>query len=125
MNSGVRGYIRQMVRQYLTDACTIEQEQVTVAATGVPSVAWVVVVSNVPCRLIEPRRKSSNEAMPFAGQDSIEEPYRLIVAHDVDLDTDMRVTIDGTVFYIEALDTSLTDRAFRSASITRKRGADG
>ncbi len=122
---GVLGYIKSMVAQSLTARCDIAERVVTKTGAGIPSHVWVDVASNVPCRIIEPRTKSATESERFANQDVIEEPYRLIVAADVVLNVDARITVDGVRYYVTALDTQLTDRVYRSCSIQWKRGSDG
>ena len=118
--NGVNGYIRSMVRQSLTATCTIEVETNAAGSFGNVVEGWTAVASNVPCRLIEAGSQTSEENEPFAGQDSIQETYRLIVMHDVALDVGQRVTIDGIVYYVATLDTAMTHRAYRGAVVERR-----
>lgn len=125
LGNGVRNYIRKMTNQTLTERCTIQTETAGTGTFGQPLEGWEDVTTDVPCRIIKAAASAQDESEQFASQDAIEEQYRLIVAYDFALNTSMRVIVDGETFYIVQLETGLTDRAFRSAVVMRKAGADG
>ncbi len=105
---------------FFTETCMLEQEQTARGSLGNASVTWSVVAADVPCRLTMPsaRREASVIA---SDQEQLVQEYLLSVPAATALDVNQRVTISGVVYSIIRIDTALTDRVFRTASIVRRR----
>lgn len=123
--SQVTAMMARVASGFLTETCTIEQEDPTRGQFGEPTHDWAVVAAGVACRLISnPQRGSaSGEA---AGAETLLHEYRLIVPLATTLEADMRVTVNDAnalsrdVFNVVRVEVSLTDRAFRSAVLYRR-----
>lgn len=124
MHKGLPGYMRSFTKRfYLQDSCVIEVEQETKDANFMNVTAWVA-VATVNCRLLPAGQTGTERAMAFAGQQSIWVIKRLVVPHDTALDVSQRVTVNGEIYQVAALDVGNTDEVFRQAVVVQMAGAD-
>lgn len=125
MHSAVRAYIRRMTKSYLTSRCTIQTEVSGRGDFGQNATYWSDVATDVACRKLPAGQSDSERVIDFAGQESINELYRLILPSTFALEVGQRIIINGVTYYVASLLVGVTDEAFRAAIIVRKAGADG
>lgn len=112
--------MRQYVGESLTDACTISREQETRGSMGERLREYALVAVDVPCRVIM-QGAGARGARAVGASEALVERLRLIVAHDVGIQTDDRVAVNGAVYEVAGLEDGLTDSGFVSAEIVRVR----
>lgn len=115
----IMGALLNSVGQFLTDRCTIEQAVTAADAYGGSAQTWTIVRADVPCRVITEGTRAGATA-PTGDRDSLRQSYRLVVGPDVQLGIDQRVTHEGIVYDVVAVQANLTDEVFRSAVIVRR-----
>ena len=121
LSSQVLAMIRNTTALFLSESCTIEREGDAIGVYGDRSSAWVVTASDVDCRLIQIGQRTGSAVSEAAAAETMQDEYQLIVARSVSLDVDYRVTVGGVVYYVVRLEDSLTDEAFHSAIVQRRR----
>lgn len=125
MHKSVRGYIRRMTKSYLNSRCTVQKEVIGRGDWGQNANYWDDVAVDVHCRKLPGGQGDTERAIEFAGQDSIDEIYRMILPASFELEVGQRIIMDGVTYYVAALLVGVTDEAFRASVIVRKAGADG
>lgn len=121
MQGDILARIRASAAAWLTDRCKIEREVVSTGDYGDVSATWTTVADDVPCRVIMARRSDLNADGITAGQETLEENYRLAVAHTIALDVNQRVTVGGVIYSVVRIETALSDKIFTQAVLARKR----
>jgi len=115
-------HIRSQVSQLLTDTCTIERnEEVTDNRYGSKKPGWVVVASSVACRINLLNRSNQSLVEVMGGQEAMLDSYQLVLAYDVTIDRDYRITVNGVTYFVTRIESQLTNSAFKQVLLTRKR----
>lgn len=121
MQGDILARIRDSAAAWLTDRCKIEREVISTGQYGDVSATWATVADDVPCRMITARRSDLNADGITAGQETLEESYRLAVAHNIALDVDQRVTVGGVIYHVVRIEAALSDKVFTQVILARKR----
>jgi len=120
ISSQVLAMIRRVTETSFSDTCLIERESNAVGTYGEPTHQWEVTAADKPCRLISVGARRGSGIAEAGAAESLEYEYRLIVAQDVTLAVDMRVTIAALVYNVVRIEDALTDEAYHSAILQRR-----
>ncbi len=120
--AALRARLQAQLEQMLTDVCSITRQTDAVDALGARTQTWVIVATNVKCRVIRAETKRNIGQQVVAVQEALTESYRLIVPRGTSLSVDYRVTLtDGRVYdVVQVLDMN-TDALDAQAEIVRRR----
>lgn len=118
----VIGVLRRRMAQSLVDIATIEREAQTVSAMGAPVHTWVLVAEGVACRVIGAGREDMAQRIA-GGAEVMRDEVRIILAHDVVVDVDYRITVGGHVYDVVSIVDAMSQDVFTSVRAVRRRGA--
>lgn len=115
-------YIRRTAAAFYKDTCTIERNgESTDNKYGSKRQEWIVVAADVPCRVNTLNRSNRSLAEELASQEVMLDSYQLEIAHDVEIDRDYRVTVNGETYFVTRIESQLTDTVFKQILMTRRR----
>lgn len=115
--------IRARTAQFLKETCTIEVEQGAVGDFGQPAPIWIVIASNVACRVIVARSMNRPMADMVGSQEQLVEEYRVICPYGTALAPNQRITLStGEVYSVTSVITDRTDETDTQAVAVRARG---
>lgn len=113
-------WMREVIQEYLPDTCTIRQTTRVPDGMG----GWTETytdVEDVPCR-VDPVDVQARTALE-GEQVTVHDLVRIVLAHDVGLDTDTYILWSGTWFDVVGVEDKAT-WLFCKAAVLRKRGGE-
>ncbi len=116
-------YLQRVTGTFLTDSALIEKESQSVGQYGEPLHAWQVTDASAVCRLIQGAKATTTPDFVSGAQETMPDLYTLVVEADTELDVNYRVTVNEIVYQVVRLEAELTDKGFRTALVSRQRGA--
>ena len=111
--------IKRRTAQFLTETCTLSQEEETTGKYGARTHSFVVVAEDVPCRVITVGSRYSGQIRQEGQQEAMKDVYRLVCPVGTQLTVDMRVEVNGLTYKIINVLTARTDATDAIAVITR------
>ena len=77
LNAAIRARLRSQTEKYLKDTCLIEVQSDVTGEFGDQPIAWQIVASDVPCRVITAGYQNSSRAGLVGQQESMMDLYKL------------------------------------------------
>jgi len=115
LSSRTLAIIRARVEDTLTERCAIERETRSRGAMGEPVPVWVVVASDMPCRVIRGKQGGYQEV---GATESLVERWRVIFPLTAYFKVDDRIRMaDGTLYQVVDVVDRWSDGAFVAALV--------
>lgn len=123
--SGINPYVLQQIRAtaaaFLSEKCTLQQGVQHEGEFGDAPLVWVNASVDVPCRLVKQGNEKQPGAVVTAGQDTLDEMYKLSLPRDTSVEVDYRVLHGDVTYEVVRIESALTDAVFTQAIVRRKR----
>ncbi|TXH45975.1 MAG: hypothetical protein E6Q97_30535 [Desulfurellales bacterium] len=120
LSNAIRLQLMATARRFLKQTCIIDENRAATGEYGEPVQNWARIATDAPCRVIQASSRGTSAVNEAGAQENIQEEYRLEVATDIELQSDMRVTVNGEVYFIVRIEKKLTDEIFRQAVMTKR-----
>jgi len=121
ISSQTVAWMRRYAERYLTQTALIEVQASTLDSFGGRTDAWETVAADVPCAIIRNVKISGDDIVQEGRRETMQSRYRLVVPHDTALSVDQRVTVDGEVYHVVAIEIRTTNSVTATAIITEAR----
>lgn len=112
--------IRKTAQQFLTDTCSVYEEETMVDEFGDSSRTLRTVAIDAACRIIKVGQNTTSAASITSNREDIRDEYKLSVLRTTPLSVDYRIKHDDVEYDVVRIETSLTDEVFHHAILQRR-----
>lgn len=113
--------LRRIARQGMTETCDLYAADKTIDATGAVNNGVILQQAGVACRVVSGKRTNDSQIVANAGVEEMTDNLTLILPAGTIVATDYEVVHGGVRYTIGRVVDALTDGAFVSCVITRRR----
>lgn len=115
----MRASFAAQASRFLTETCTVAREVVTVGEYGESARSWVVLATDVACRLISPKFSQRLLIQTADGREDARVEYGLILGMTATaLQVKDRVTVNGRALRVTQVPAQMTDLPYQRVQVS-------